>query len=815
MILYLTEKASQIKALNAALKKAYGNNYKYELVPLSGHVLKLWEPKEYKDGPKVWKNFYTEGKVPFIPNEWKYKINDGSGYKERNTKLYNNAIEKIKKAKEVILATDPDNEGVLLGMEVIDSINASHKVIGMVNMSKLDVDSLSKEVKVINKLPWEKMYEAGRARAKGDYIYGHNSTLAATIILGNAIKSSDKKLINIGPVKSVIMNMVVQRHLENENFKNIPFWQLKGKITKDGKEFEVTLLLDGEDKFNKEEDAKKIFEKIKGTKGIITNYKETEKKKTPPLPLHLGDLQILMGRKFNINDKKTLEYAQSLYDKEYQSYPRVDSNYYSTGEYNNAAGILNSMKNSIEEIKKLYNIIPNPDNPMKRTNVFNDKKIDGPHTALAPTINIPKSMSDNEKKVYLLVAGRYIEQFMDDYTYKSISINGKTTKENLTFKFTDSETIDLGFKKVNQILYNEKDENRVRKTPIFQKNEEFEFEKIWIHKGETKPKPLFTDATLIDAMSNIEKIFTDDEIKKNLKGIGIGTPATRANIKESLFKDKYFEYKTIKKKKYIISTNKAQEVVSIVPQEALSPLLRAKMEKMFKDIVQGTLTEKESIQYIIETTKEVIKKMELTAKNKNISLSGSSNKVETDIKCPLCNNNNLIKSDKGYFCKGRKYNPKTKKSTGCLFLLVKNSKPIEKILDDKDVKTLISGSKIVGKNGNKLLLDLKNPPYFTKVEWSSNNNSNNKLELLCPLCNNKLIETPKVFKCSNSKYDSKTKTSSGCKFTIFKEQKMIKKTLNLKDLEKLLNNKQILGNNNKLELDLNNKYFTKIIWGKK
>jgi len=808
MILYLTEKPSQVPKLKAALEDVFDNSYKYDIVPLVGHVMEQWEAKQYPDGIKNWVQTYKEKKLPFVPTEWKKSVT------KDKIAIYKRAKEAIERNDEVIIATDPDNEGVVLAMEVIESLNAEHKVIGMINMNKLDLASLKKEVKVTNKINYNNMNKAGNTRARGDWVFGMSGTVAATVILGNALQT-ENKIIHVGGVKSTVIRMVVERDEQFEKFKNIPFWQIKGIIEKDGKEFEVDFIYEGDDRFDKEASAQKLLDDING-KGEITLYKEQNKTTPPKPPLSLANLQSLVEVKYKIKGDKILPLAQSLYDKTYQSYPRTDNNYYAEGEYNEVPSI---MKN-LSKINSKYNLLINKmEQPYLKRKIFDDKKVTA-HTALAPTSVFPSNITEPEKKVHTVTISRYLEQFLPDYKYLAINGEGKVNIKGLIFKFKNNVTQELGWKEVGKEIFNDKDENSIRKIPEMKKGEIVKFKKLWLHKGETKPKPRFTYKTLLEAMTKIETIYDEPEIKKFLKGSGIGQPATRDQIIKDCFTGKYFEYE---KKKYIKSTEKSRIITNLLPEEMTSPLLRAKFESILINISEGKAEEKEGMDYIINNLKKFIKEMENIAKSKGFSIQGTKveKKEVKDILCPLCSSK-ILKSEKSFVCSQRKWNPKTKKSSGCDFGFLIEQKPIGRKITEIELKELLEGKVITGSNGNKLSFDKTAKPFFSKIEWAQKANSNTKTSVKCPVCSKgDIIETDKLFKCSTSKWDPKTKKSSGCDFVLFKNQnKFLNKELKEKDLKDFIGSgikgNPIKGKTNILLFDKNGKkpYYSKIEWGK-
>ena len=713
-MLYITEKPSQIAPLKAALKKANLDN-NVSIVALAGHILRLYNFQEYdKSMDDKWYNLVVNNKIPFFPKEIKKRVKEKSSFMMKNKKItsdyqkkFKDVQEQINKADKIILAPDPDNEGATLVMEVIKKANALNKIVGMINMSKLDIASLTKEVKITNKLNYNAMFAAGEARAYYDQVFGFNATIAATIYLGKG------QLLQLGGVKLPTIKMVVMRDEEIEKHVESFYYTIKAIASKDNIEFPINIYTkdNKEKKYNNEKEAQNIFNQISQdgkSQGIVTLFTEKEKLTPPPKPYSLTDLQSETNRKFKLKAKDTLAIAQKLYiDYKIQSYPRTDSNYYSEGEYQNASVTL-QMLSKIEEYNKYIQTINLSSLPKRK--IFNDNKIDA-HTALSPTQAITDEiysiLSDNEVNIFTLVVIRYIIQFMKDY--KSLELKGQgNIKDDIVFDFSESITLDSGYK----ITENFKPTKRT--LPNFQKGDSIQIKNIEIVKTKTKPKPRFTEASLLQAMEKIHRFFDDEEIKKQLGEKGIGTPATRASILEELKsarKDQEPYFKLEKNK--LISTNKARNLIKILPNNISSPILRANMENSLKQIEKGNI-EKEA--YLRQVKNEIT---QIVDEIKNVGQLPEESKAKqkdiiSNLQCPLCNNS-LVYNDIVFKCSTAKY--QNGKTTGCKFTIFRHQKLLKVRLDEKHIQKLLKGESLTAPNGNKISLDLKSK-YFTKIDFT-------------------------------------------------------------------------------------------------
>ncbi len=739
MTLYLVEKPSQIEVLKKALTKVGIKDFEIKSL-LLGHILAL---KEFRDidedfRKKSWNSLVREGKIPFFPPN-PYSI---SMKKIKNRKIFEEVRKAIENANRIVLATDPDNEGVTLGLEVVEKCGALNKVIGMVNMSKLDIYSLTKEIKTINKIPYKRMYDAGRSRAVFDMLFGFNATIIATEYLNKG-----NNLLNIGAVKLPTIAMVVNRDFEFEKHKKIPYYIVKARARAKGQEFEIIFKLKEKEKIETMETAKKLVDTIKQNNILkVSDFKEENKKEAPPKPYSLTDLQNEASKKFKLTVKKVLDLAQSLYEThKVQSYPRTDNNYYSEGEYLQAPKVLEALS-SVERYNKFISKL-DLNNLLKRK-IFNDSKVTA-HTALAPTteakIERLKNLNEFEKKVFHLVAIRYIIQFYPDYEY--LSIKGKANYKDVIAEFTENVPLKAGFKEVTGEY-----EKKERLIPHLKIGDEIEIliDTITIKKEFTKPKPRFTEATLLKAMEKVHNFFNDEKIKEVLKDSGIGTPATRAQIIEDLKKkdsagEAYFKVEKGK----IISTQKARDLITSLPEDLTSPIIRATFEEKLNEIVEGKKTKEEfyeeAKEYIIKACEEIKKRGKLRELKK-----------KTYLKCPLCGGN-IIEKPKVFMCENAKYDPKSKKLEGCRFMLIKQGKFIS--LDEERVKRLLEEKEIENEEV-KIKLDLDNP-YFVKIEFKK------KAEV---------IETPKTYRFKDKFI-----------FKMFRNKK-----ITLKQAEKLLKGEKVV-----------------------
>lgn len=711
-VLYITEKASQVKNLKAALESEKIENFMIE--PLSGHITELTAPDKYKNGPKGnWFEITRSNNFPFKPAKTTRKVKGDKKSKD----IYKSVKESVGQCDEIVLACDADNEGVVLSMSVLNLLGATKKVRGMIDMTKMDLDSLKKSVHVENKIPYMKMYMAGSARSVIDWFF-IQLTIQGTVSFRPIMQDFKNHVVHIGGVKTPTIKLVVDRDREIENHKKTFHWALKAKVKKDSHEFYVNILNKGDAKFSSEEDAKSLKDKLSELK--VLKFKDELKTKAPPKPHTLTSLQSEANKKLGIKAKETLSLAQELYDKKFLSYPRTDSFYYGEEDYNNADTYLNIIASFNNDAYRL--VIESLKRPLLKRNVFNDEKLkEYSHTALSGTTERPKSFnSTNSRDVYLMVQHRYLMQFMDDYKFSQRDIEGSTNLKDISFRASSKETAESGWKALESKIGGSPEKLEYHSIPILLEGDELELIDVEIEKVESKPKSRYTDATLLEAMENIWRVIekpegcSDDDFKE-LKAtkMSLGTVATRASILESLVANGYFKYE----KKKLVSTDKAREIAKYLPSDLQSPILRATLEKNLNNIVNNKLCPKSVVDQAFDFVKKSIDQIKQVSQEKMSHIevkkfTGNIKKLK--VKCPLCEAP-LLNTKKLYRCESTgSFDGKTKSWDGdCDFTLLKKSKKYGS-LTQKDLKTLID-TKSVSVKDKSLILDLDHRPFFIKV----------------------------------------------------------------------------------------------------
>ncbi len=572
-ILVLAEKPSQLKALKLALSGQ--NNIQFQA--LSGHCLKLADLAEYgSEFDCSWLELVQRSLVPFIPREF-HRIpisSKGSRAKE----IIQQLSKVIPKVDCIVLACDPDNEGMALGVELIVHLGGENKIIGALNTSKLDPQSMAVAVQDIHSIPWRAMANAGLSRAEYDWSLGINGTILASVLLGQG------ETWHIGGVKLPALRCVVDREKAIRDFVPEIYYTLTGQARhlESGMDFEFEVKVDKHAQLSKrtaELVQKHLLEK---PGAIVTEYFEVlNAEQPPPKPFSLADLQAEASVKLSKNPGTTLRTAQSLYEQGFLSYPRTDCRFYAYGQKKEVPAILDALRKrspfSKHQFSKPY---------QASTSIFQDGKVTA-HTALSVTSkSLPTSGIDKQQEgIYNLVAVRYAIQFMNKCKYNSYALLCepieplKAAKINLFS--TENISTDLGWKALYPEHCGIATKER-RSLPEARQGDRIRVLSLELKEHQTQPPPRFTEASLIKAMEKISSMYP--ELKGTLKN-GIGTPATRTNIIEDLLHNGYLEHNG----RSLRPMDLAFKLIDTLPESGTSALKRARLESQLQAITEGQL----------------------------------------------------------------------------------------------------------------------------------------------------------------------------------------------------------------------------------
>lgn len=693
-----------------------------------GHLCTLKEPRDYHEQLRYW----NIDNLPILPTNFGIKLIKNSGVKEQ--------FEVIKKlcneAEEVINCGDAGQEGELIQRWVLNHAENKRPV------KRLWISSLTEEAikEGFNNLKaaedYTSLYYAGASRAIGDWLLGINATRLYT--LKYAPKGT---VLSIGRVQTPTLALIVNRQHEIDNFTSKDFWEIKTKYRNVTFSSELGKLDD-------EEKAKNTLEQLSGSPFTVLDYEKKKGKESAPKLFDLTSLQVEGNKKFNLSADETLKIAQSLYEKKFLSYPRVDTRYLPDDVYPKINGILNSLK-SFEE---LANVIER--NPIRKSkNVFNNKKVTD-HHAIIPTNVTAQNLGGNEEKIYHLVVKRFLSNFYPDCIISKTTVKGIASEIN--FKTTGKQILEPGWRTVygkekvedDESKDSKKEETPTQLIPEFEKGETGEHSPF-TEKKQTKPPKPFTEATLLRAMETAGKQVDDEEMRDLMKENGIGRPSTRANIIETLFRRKYIA----KQRKSIIPTPTGSQLISTIKHDIIkSPELTGNWEKKIRDIELGNYDVATFMKEMNVFVKEVVTHVKMDQTTTKVAEAGSkAPKIQEkiNVNCPKCSNGTVIEGNTAYGCSSYK--------SGCDFRLPKiiaekslSMKHISQLVNKQKTSTIkglvISGKKVDG----ELLLT---PDFNLEVKEKK------QTKLSCPVCKTgEILKGSTAYGCSSFK--------EGCKFKI-------------------------------------------------
>jgi DNA topoisomerase-3 len=709
--------AKEIAAIIGANSRmdGYYEGNGYQVTWTFGHLCTLKEPHDYTDRWKSW----DMRALPMLPERFGIKLINDNGVKKQFAiieKLVNNA-------DEVINCGDAGQEGELIQRWVLAKAGNNKP------LKRLWISSLTEEAikEGFNHLrdghEFDNLYAAGSARAIGDWLLGMNATRLYTLKYGQ-----NKQVLSIGRVQTPTLSILVTRQLEIDNFKPEPYWELKTK-------YREVIFGASAGRFATQEEAAIKLSQILGYEFYVISYERKTGNEAPLRLFDLTSLQVDCNRKFGFTAEETLRLIQSLYEKKLTTYPRVDTTYLSEDIYPKIPDILSKLTPYQEFTSPLLKT------KIKKTSkIFDDKKITD-HHAIIPTGVLSNSLNPDERKVYDMVARRFISAFYPDCKVANITVLGEVNR--VEFKATGKQILEPGWR----VVYKEdagktaEDETIL---PLFEKGEHGPHEPELAEKM-TQPPKHYTEATLLRAMETAGKSVDDEELRDLLKQNGIGRPSTRANIIETLFRRKYIR----RDKKKIIANPTGIELIQTIENELLkSAELTGIWEKKLREIEAGKygiaafmIELKEMVTQIVNQVKlsnrrvitiaQAEQKTEevVVRKTETQNKANPSKEVNEKIVCPKCKKGEVIQGKQTWGCSAYR--------EGCDFRLAFDFSG--KKLSESNVKALCrkrrSGEiKMTDSDGNLLTGNV-----LLNNDMSLSFEPKEKQELRCPRCKKGLI----------------------------------------------------------------------------
>ena len=510
----------------------------------------------------------------------------------------------MQQADDIINCGDAGQEGELIQRWVMQKAGARCPV------KRLWISSLTEEAikegfaKLKDQSDFQSLYEAGLSRAMGDWLLGMNATRLYTIKYGQ-----NKQVLSIGRVQTPTLALIVNRQLEIENFKPEPYWELKTV-------YRETTFSATKGKFTSKEEGLEFLETVKQSDFVVTDVSAKKGVEYAPRLFDLTSLQVECNKKFAYSADETLKLIQSLYEKKVTTYPRVDTTFLSDDIYPKCPAILKGLRD--------YEVLTAPLDGAKlpkSKKVFDSSKVTD-HHAIIPTGVYPQNLTDMERRVFDLIARRFIAVFYPDCKVSTTTVLGEVDK--IEFKVTGKQILEPGWRVVfakEQVEEKEGDEERV--LPVFVKGESGPHVPDLNEKWTQPPKP-YTEATLLRAMETAGKLVDNDELRDALKENGIGRPSTRAAIIETLFKRNYIR----KEKKNLIATPTGVELIQLIHEELLkSAELTGIWEKKLREIEKRTYDARQFLEELKQMVSEIVTSVLSDNTNRRITIQEAAAQI--------------------------------------------------------------------------------------------------------------------------------------------------------------------------------------------
>lgn len=642
-----------------------------------GHILELVPPEVHNPDYAKWNAAHLPLKLR--PAKYQPKDNTADQFKV--------VQQLIGEASEIIHAGDPDDEGQLLVDEVL-TYCGNTKPVKRLLINDLNTTAAKKAMSQMrDNRDFAGLSQKALARSIGDQLYGFNMTRAYTLA---AQQKGIEGTLSVGRVQTPILGLIVNRYLANKNHAAAFFYSLTAELSFSGNTIKPRYVVpetaptDDKGRLIDEAFAKHVAGACKGQPATVTAASTEEKSTSAPLPYSLLDLQAAMSKQHGLSAQKTLDVTQSLREKHKAiTYNRSDCNYLTTEQFGEAPATLEAIASALPELAAVY---ANADRTRKGR-AFDDGKVSA-HTAIIPTTATPDtaSMTADERIVYKAIAEQYLAQFLPDKRYLAASatftVNGHDFVAKATKTTQDGWTTLLSGTEDNDAEDNEASSPFAALDGLSEGHDGY-CEQVTVSKEQTKPLPLYTEATLLKDLQRVAKYVKDPKIRQLLKDRdagkagehgGIGTPATRASMLETLQKRGFY---SVEKKK-LIPTELGLSFIGSLPEIATAPDMTALWHEQQQMIEKGELTVDGFLDTLEEFIASQVNNVDLGSMAVSSPKKSSGQNARLETPCPQCQGEVVI-SPKLYAC------------TGCNLKIWKTV--ASKALTDNQVSTLLKNGK--------------------------------------------------------------------------------------------------------------------------
>lgn len=553
-------------------KDGYIEGKGYSFTWAFGHLLQLAPPQDY--GFYGWRVQH----LPMLPQKFKLavrKVKTKDGFVEDPAvrKQLNTIKMLFDEATEIIVATDAGREGELIFRYIYYYLKCKKPFRRLWISSQTD-EAIKEGFRNLKPgSDYDTLFNSAHCRSESDWLVGMNATQALSISAGN------RSVLSLGRVQTPTLAMICSRFLESKNFVPQTFYQVSIILSKDGQAFKALSV----NNFNKKEEAQEVFDKVQDVEsgiaagGFIKNVESKPRKEPPPLLHDLSSLQQEANRKKGFTADQTLNILQNLYEGKLISYPRTGSRYIGDDVFAGVPELIEKAKDHPDFGKQAAFLLTIPLN--KRS--VNAKKVTD-HHAVLPTGISPGHLSDDKQAVYDMVVGRMLESFHKECIKEITKI---TVESGSLFMANGTVIQSAGWRSVyNDDSDEEKKDEENATLPKVKTGEYLPIENKAILEKQTKPKPLYNEASLLKALETSGKEIEDEELRYAMKDSGLGTPATRAAIIETLIKREYIS----REKKNLVPTTRGLAVYDVVKDKQIAQAeLTGNWEKRLEEIRSG------------------------------------------------------------------------------------------------------------------------------------------------------------------------------------------------------------------------------------
>ena len=787
----------------------YIENKEYVITWCVGHLVEMVYPEVYDEKYKKWK---LED-LPFLPADYKYDVIPAvrKQYGVVNSMLHREDVD------TVYWAGDAGKEGQTIeeNIRMYGGVRKGMKElrVWIDSQTEEEIRRGIREAKPMSE--YANLGKSGIMRTIEDYAMGINFSRAMSVkygnLLNNAAGTKSYTAIAVGRVMTCVLGMVVIREREIRNFTETPFYRVTGSFTDgkieaewkavEGSHYFESPLLYKDNGFKKKEHAEQLIGELSGKAATVEQIERGTSRKKAPLLFNLAELQAECSKRFKISPDETLQAAQDLYEKKLTTYPRTDARVLSTAVAKEIGKNISRLKGYeptaafAERImaEGLYRNIA-------KTQYTDDSKITD-HYAIVPTgqLNELRTLTSLQRSVYDLIVRRFLSIFYPAAEYQTIKLTIAVEREKF---FVGARMLKApGYLEIAGKRQDEEKENPEEQegtglfaaAAVLKKGQTVSVNSYEIKEGKTSPPKRYTSGSMVLAMENAGQLIEDEELREQIKGSGIGTSATRAEIIKKLVR---IGYLNLNKKSQVLSPEvlgeMVYEVVAMTVPALLNPKMTASWEKGLDGITRGTVVmedyrakledfiRKETMNMVEQNLKEplIARIQPLTQKGAR----GAAAKKKLGIPCPVCGAE-LETTPFGYGCSNYK-----KDGTGCKFAVGTiagrdlSEEELTKLMTDGRTETIRGFKSKAGKRFDACLCLAKDEEGKVSIRFDFEHVEAKKIkDVACPLCGGEIVQTPFGYGCANYAKDRE----DSCRFSI---GKMAEKSLTEAQVRELLKN---------------------------